>query len=390
MDPKIATERSEGSGLNSLHSFQVSGRSGEARYGAFQTAHGVIETPAFMPVGTHAAVKAVAPKELEATGTRMLISNTYHLWLRPGAERIAELGGVHRFMGWPHAIATDSGGFQAFSLAERTKLTEQGFEFSSHLDGSRHLLSPEESMRVQGLLGSDIALQLDVCPPAGVPHADLVEAVERTTRWAERCVLAKRPEQALFAIVQGGTDVELRLRHAQELGQLPVQGLALGGFSVGEPPEQMHAALKHVGPALDPGRPRYLMGVGTPSDVLRAIGCGIDLFDCVIPTRNARNGQVFTSFGKLVIKNARYKADSSPLEEGCPCPACHDGVSRAYLRHLFVEGEILAHRWLTLHNLHHYARLLGDARRAIRSGDYEAWSGQKLADLGEAHIRSPD
>jgi queuine tRNA-ribosyltransferase len=342
-----------------------------------------------MPVGTHAAVKAVTPDELAATGTRLLISNTYHLWLRPGAEQIAELGGLHRFMHWPHAIATDSGGFQAFSLAERTKLSEQGFEFSSHLDGSRHMLSPEESMRVQGLLGSDIALQLDVCPPAGVPKSELIQAVERTTRWAERCLLSKRPDQALFAIIQGGTDVDLRLRHAEELGRLPVHGLALGGFSVGEPPEQMHKALALVGPALDPARPHYLMGVGTPSDVIRAIGNGIDLFDCVIPTRNARNGQVFTNFGKLVIKNARYKGDGSPLEEGCPCPACQQGISRAYLRHLYVAGEILAHRLLTLHNLHHYAQLISSARQAIEAGVYDDWSAQKLLELGAAHTHSP-
>jgi queuine tRNA-ribosyltransferase len=308
----------------------------------------------------------------------MLISNTYHLWLRPGAELIAELGGLHRFMRWPHAIATDSGGFQAFSLASRTKLSEAGFEFSSHLDGSRRMLTPEESMRVQGLLGSDIALQLDVCLPGGSSHSELVQALERTTRWAERCLEARTPGQALFGIVQGGTDVGLRLGHAEALERLPVDGIALGGFSVGEPNADMHRTLAEVVPEIDQARPRYLMGVGTPSDLVRAIGVGVDIFDCVIPSRNARNGQVFTRAGKLAIRNARFQRDPAPLEEGCACPACKGGVSRAYLRHLYISNEIVAHRWLTLHNLHHYGALVHDARQAIVEGRYEAWAGERL------------
>jgi queuine tRNA-ribosyltransferase len=364
-----------------LNSFAIRARSGHARLGAFQTAHGLIETPTFMPVGTQAAVKAVAPDELAVTGARMLISNTYHLWLRPGAELVAQLGGLHAFMGWPHAIATDSGGFQAFSLATRVKLTEAGFEFSSHLDGSRHLLSPEESMRVQGLLGSDIALQLDVCSPAGVGHAELVQAIERTTRWAERCLAARKPGQALFAIVQGGTDVGLRLGHAEALERLPVDGIALGGFSVGEPNADMHRTLAEVVPCVDQSRPRYLMGVGTPSDLIRAIGVGVDIFDCVMPSRNGRNGQAFTRTGKVVIKNARYRDDPSPLEAGCGCPACRTGVSRAYLRHLYISNEILAHRWLTLHNLHHYGELVREARDAIAGDRFEAWAGGRLLAL---------
>lgn len=366
-----------------LNTFEVLSVCGEARRGRYHTRHGAIETPAFMPVGTQAAVKAVAPAELAATGARMFITNTYHLWLRPGAELIAELGGLHGFMQWPHAIATDSGGFQAFSLATRVKLTEEGFHFSSHLDGSRHLLSPEEAMTVQSLLGSDIALQLDVCPPAGVDRTQLIEAVERTTRWAERCLQARRGSQALFGIIQGGTDLDLRLQHAERLSQLPLDGLALGGFSVGEPNERMHETLRVVVPAVDGRRIRYLMGVGTPVDLVRAIGVGIDLFDCVIPTRNARNGQCFTSAGKLVIRNAKYRADPQPIETGCDCPACSGGFSRAYLRHLYLANEILAHRLLTLHNLQFYGRLIAQARAAIDEGGYDEWSRQWLARWGD-------
>jgi len=372
-------------------SFQVLHTSNRARAGALETGHGVVETPAFMPVGTQAAVKALSPEEVAATGARILIANTYHLWLRPGAEQIAKLGGLHTFMRWPHAIATDSGGFQAFSLAARTKLSEQGFEFSSHLDGSRHLLSPEEAMRVQGLLGSDIALQLDVCLKAGSSKGELKEAMERTTRWAARCLAARNPGQLLFGIIQGGTDVALRLSHAEELSSLSeagagLDGLALGGFSVGEPAEEMHEALGRVAPALDRQRAHYLMGVGTPSDLVRAIGVGIDLFDCVMPTRNARNGQVFVTGGKLVLKNARYREDPAPLDPQCGCTTCRSGYSRAYLRHLFSAGEILAHRLLTIHNLFFYGQLLNAAREAIRMDRYDSWA---MEQLGSAEMGAP-
>jgi len=371
-----------------LNGFVVQARSGQARAGVFRTAHGDVPTPAFMPVGTRAAVKAVTPSELAATGARMLIANTYHLWLRPGAELVAQMGGLHRFMGWPHAIATDSGGFQAFSLASRVKVSEDGFEFSSHLDGSRWHLSPEESMRVQGLLGSDVALQLDICAEAGVDRAQLEAAIERTTRWAARCLEARKPGQALFCIVQGGCDVDLRLRHAEELSGMPFDGIALGGFSVGEPNAAMHEALRAVVPHVDPSRPHYLMGVGTPSDLIRAIGVGIDIFDCVIPTRNGRNGQAFTRTGKIVIKNAQYKDDPLPLEPGCQCLGCVSGVSRAYLRHLYVANEILAHRLLTLHNLQHYQDLVAEARAAIIDGVYADWATARLAALTTADGKS--
>jgi queuine tRNA-ribosyltransferase len=338
-----------------------------------------VPTPAFMPVGTQASVKALSSQEVAATGARMQIMNTYHLWLRPGPERVAELGGLHELSRWPHAIVTDSGGFQAFSLAERTKMTEEGFAFASHLDGKRMKLTPEEAMRIQGLLGSDIAMQLDVCASGQAALPELRAAVERTTRWAERCLQAQNPGQALFGIVQGGTNVELRLEHAETLAKLPFQGLALGGFSVGEPPAQMHAALAQIGHRLDAARPRYLMGVGTPEDLLRAIGAGIDLFDCVMPTRNARNGQAFTWHGKLTIKNARYRADPLPLDPECSCSACRGGYSRAYLRHLFVAGEILALRMLSEHNLTLYARLLREARAAVVSGAFADFAAERLA-----------
>jgi queuine tRNA-ribosyltransferase len=362
-------------------SFRVEASSAGARVGTLSTAHGELETPAFQPVATQASVKALSVEDVSASGARLLIMNTYHLWLRPGPELVAELGGLHQFSRWPHAITTDSGGFQAFSLAARTRVDEDGFEFSSHLDGRRLRLSPEEAMRIQGLLGSDIAMQLDVCPPGGAPRAQLVEAVERTTRWAERCLAARAPKQALFGIVQGGTDVELRLQHLEALSKLPFEGLALGGLSVGEPIPDMYRTLARVVPAMDPRRPRYLMGVGTPADLVRAIGFGVDLFDCVMPTRNARNGQAFVPWGKVVIKNARYRSDPLPLDPDCECPACRAGYSRAYLRHLYVAREILAHRLLTLHNLCFYQSLMKGARKAVLEQRFAAWSAEVLLAL---------
>jgi len=360
-------------------SFRVATTSGNARTGVLSTLHGEVPTPAFMPVGTQAVVKGVSSEEVIETGARMQIMNTYHLWLRPGPELIAEFGGLHGFARWPHTIVTDSGGFQAFSLAKNTRASENGFEFASHLDGKRMMLSPEEAMRVQGLLGADIAMQLDVCPPGGSPRAELVAAVERTTRWAERCLAARAPKQGVFGIVQGGTDVELRLAHAEALAKLPFDGLALGGFSVGEPIPDMYRALAQVAPALPADRPRYLMGVGMPADVLTAVGHGIDMFDCVIPTRNARNGQVFTWDGKITIKNSRYRDDARPLEEACGCSACRGGYSRAYLRHLYLQGETLVLSLLSHHNLHFYGRMMSAVRDAIGRGNFAEWSREKLA-----------
>ena len=360
-------------------SFRVATTNGNARTGVLSTLHGEVPTPAFMPVGTQAVVKGVSSEEVMETGARMQIMNTYHLWLRPGPGLIAEFGGLHGFARWPYTIVTDSGGFQAFSLAKNTRASENGFEFASHLDGKRMMLSPEEAMRVQGLLGSDIAMQLDVCPPGGSPRAELVAAVERTTRWAERCLAARAPKQGVFGIVQGGTDVELRLAHTEALAKLPFDGLALGGFSVGEPIPEMYRALAQVAPAMPADRPRYLMGVGMPADVLTAVSHGIDMFDCVIPTRNARNGQVFTWDGKITIKNSRYRDDARPLEEACGCSACRGGYSRAYLRHLYLQGETLVLSLLSHHNLHFYGRMMSAARDAIGRGNFAEWSREKLA-----------
>lgn len=347
--------------------FRVTGVDGEARAGVLTTRKGEIPTPTFMPVGTQASVKTLTPAEVEATGARVVLGNTYHLWLRPGPEVVARQGGLAAFMRWPHTVLTDSGGFQAFSLADRRTLSDDGFVFKSHLDGSKRLLTPEEAMRVQGLLGSDIAMQLDVCPPGTAERAEVEAAVAQTTRWAKRTLAARDPTQAIFGIVQGGVHVDLRQRHAAELGEMPFDGLALGGFSVGEPPEQMHAVLPDVVPSLDPARPRYLMGVGTPRDLLIAVQAGVDMFDCVLPTRNARNGQAITRRGALTIKQAQYRDDERPIDADCGCPCCTTGYSRAYLRHLFIAREILVLRLLSQHNLWVYGDLLRRAREAIAS-----------------------
>ncbi len=358
--------------------FELLETSRQARLGRFRTPHGEVLTPAFMPVATQATVKALSPQEIAESGAQMVIMNTYHLWLRPGEQAVRDLGQLHEFSKWPYPIMTDSGGFQAFSLAERTRLSEEGLSFRSHLDGQKLLLSPEEAMKIQGALGSDVAMQLDVCPPAQAPREAVVQAVERTTRWGRRCLAMRSPGQAVFGIVQGGIDVALRLRHLAELSAMEFDGLALGGFSVGEPTERMHQVLGEVAPQMDSGRIRYLMGVGTPGDLIRAIGAGIDLFDCVMPTRNARNGQVFVRGGKLVIKNAQYRLDRRVLEEGCDCATCQAGFSRAYLRHLYVAGEILGHRLLSIHNLRFYARLMEEARCAIMEQRYESFAEQAL------------
>jgi queuine tRNA-ribosyltransferase len=366
-------------------SFRVAARDGQARTGILTTPHGEVETPTFMPVGTQGSVKTLAPWEVASTGARVVLGNTYHLMLRPGAEVVARLGGLHAFARWPHAMLTDSGGFQAYSLsAPRSaggsplvdpRPQEEGFTFKSHLDGSTHVLTPEHAVRVQALLGADVQMQLDVCPPGDATRADVEAAVARTTRWARRALDVPRPEgQALFGIVQGGCFPDLRRTHADELGALPFDGLALGGFSVGEPIERMHETLLEVAPALDPQRPRYLMGVGTPADLVRAIGSGIDMFDCVLPTRNARNGQALTRSGRIIIKQARWRDDHRPIDEQCACACCAGGFSRAYLRHLYLAGEILCLRLLSLHNLHWYGELTALARSAIAAGTYAVWA----------------
>jgi queuine tRNA-ribosyltransferase len=367
-------------------SFAVHARDGAARAGTLVTPHGEVPTPTFMPVGTQGSVKTLTPTEVAATGARIVLGNTYHLWLRPGPEVVARAGGLHAFTRWPHAMLTDSGGFQAFSLAERRSFGPDGFVFRSHLDGERRALTPEVAMQVQGVLGADIAMQLDVCPPGEAPRAEVESACVTTTAWAKRCLAAKTDAQALFGIVQGGTHPDLRRTHADELAALSLEGrafdgLALGGFSVGEPIARMHEVLAEAAPALDPARPRYLMGVGTPRDLVVAIGAGIDMFDCVLPTRNARNGQAILQRGRVVIKQARYRDDHTPLDPTCTCPTCTAGYSRAYLRHLFLAQEILVLRLFTAHNLHLYGRLVSEAREAIATGTYASFT-KAWADAG--------
>ena len=377
--------------------FRVLASDGRARRAVLTTPHGDVDTPTFMPVGTQGSVKTLTPDEVASTGARVVLGNTYHLMLRPGAEAIAKLGGLHAFTRWPHAMLTDSGGFQAFSLsagAPKTRLPgavaetpdgdghparvamgEEGFSFQSHLDGSTHLLSPERAVETQALIGADIQMQLDVCPPGESVRSVVKEAVARTTRWAKRALATPRPaSQALFGIVQGGCFADLRLAHARDLAALPFDGLALGGFSVGEPVERMHATLTEVAHALDAERPRYLMGVGTTRDILAAVGAGVDMFDCVLPTRNARNGQAITRFGAVTLKNARWRDDPRPIDERCACACCVGGFSRAYLRHLFLSREILSLRLLSLHNLHWYGELLPGAREAIAAGAFSSFS----------------
>jgi queuine tRNA-ribosyltransferase len=369
--------------------FRTVATDGHARAGVLSTAHGEVLTPTFMPVGTQGSVKTLSPAEVSATGARIVLGNGYHLWLRPGPELIAAHGGLHGFTHWPHAMLTDSGGFQAYSLGEQCQVDDEGLVFRSHLDGSRRALSPEESMRVQGLIGADIAMQLDVCPAAEANHAEVARAVRRTTAWARRCLQAKRADQALFGIVQGATDLPTRLAHADELGALPFDGLALGGLSVGEPNELMHEVLGGVAHRLDGERPRYLMGVGTPSDLVRGIRAGLDMFDCVLPTRNARNGQALCWNGKIVIKQARYREDQGPLDPRCTCPTCSEGYGRSYLRHLFMAGEILVLRLLSVHNLHFYGELVQRARQAIVDHRFDAFCSASLGGLSAGSGSSP-
>lgn len=370
--------------------FRVIARDGHARRAVFETPHGPVDTPTFMPVGTQGSVKTLSPREVASTGARVVLGNTYHLMLRPGAQAIADAGGLHAFTRWPHAMLTDSGGFQAYSLSavgpkSLVTLAEEGFAFKSHLDGSKHTLTPEDAVRVQGLIGADVQMQLDVCPPGDSPRAVVEEAVARTTRWAKRALAAPRREsQALFGIVQGGCFADLRRAHADELGALPFDGLALGGFSVGEPLARMHETLAEVTSTLDELRPRYVMGVGTPLDLIVAIRAGADMFDCVLPTRNARNGQALTRAGRVVIKQARYKDDQRPIDEACACECCAGGFSRAYLRHLYIAGEILCLRLLSLHNLHFYGEIVAGARASIEAGRFDAWANRLLENMQEA------
>lgn len=354
--------------------FTVEATSGRARAGVLQLPHGSVPTPIFMPVGTLGTVKAVLPSELELLGARIVLGNTYHLWLRPGLDVIAAHRGLHEFMRWTRPILTDSGGYQVFSLRGISRISDEGVDFRSHIDGASLHLTPDLSMAIQATLGSDVAMAFDHCPPADAPRALIEEAMARTTRWARRCVEAPRsevnPGQLRFGIVQGGTHVELRRRHIEEIGALPFDGYALGGLAVGESPEETWRVLDAVADELPRDRARYLMGVGTPRDLVEAIGSGIDMFDCVMPTRNARNGQIFIRGGKLLIANARYKTDVSRIDPDCTCATCAAGFTRAYLAHLFRSGEILYSRLATVHNLHFYLDLVQRARLAIGADRY--------------------
>lgn len=351
-----------------------------ARCGLLRTAHGVIETPIFMPVGTQASVKSLAPDDLEALGARIILGNTYHLYLRPGTDRVARLGGLHTFMSWPGSILTDSGGFQVFSLAKMSRIEEGGVVFQSHIDGSRHRIGPEDATRFQMELGADIAMCFDECNSYPVSYAYAQESMRRTVRWAARCKAAhtRREDQALFGIVQGSVYTDLRLACLDELQEIGFDGYAIGSLSVGEPKGEMMAILEEVAPRLPSSAPRYLMGVGTPEDLVEGVRRGVDMFDCVMPTRNARNGMLFTSQGSVQIKNSCYADDPEPIESGCSCPTCRR-FSRAYLRHLFMSRELLAYRLNTLHNLHFYLNLMGRMREAIRAGCFEAWAQDFLA-----------
>jgi queuine tRNA-ribosyltransferase len=341
-----------------------------ARLGIIGTPHGDVRTPAFMPVGTQGTVKGLTPEQVRGLGADIILGNTYHLYLRPGHRLVSDLGGLHRFMNWPGPILTDSGGFQIYSLGALRRMSEEGATFQSHIDGSKHFLSPEKAVEIQEALGSDIMMCLDECIAYPAGREEVERALARTTRWADRCKQIRRnQEQALFGIVQGGVYPDLRRRSAEEMKAIGFDGYAIGGLSVGEPKELMLENLAETAPLLPEERPRYLMGVGTPEDLVEGVFHGIDMFDCVMPTRSARNGLLFTNGEKVVIKNARYREDASPIDSECDCYTCQN-YSRAYLRHLFAAGEILAMVLNTIHNLRYYLHLMERIREAIRKGRY--------------------
>ncbi|UCG72449.1 MAG: tRNA guanosine(34) transglycosylase Tgt [Chromatiales bacterium] len=366
--------------------YQLLATDGDARRGQITLARGVVDTPAFMPVGTYGSVKAVTPEEVRASGAQILLGNTFHLMLRPGAERMQRLGGLHRFMHWDGPILTDSGGFQVWSLAERRKLTEEGVAFQAPTDGSRVFLSPEISMQVQAQLGSDIQMIFDECTDYPATADQARESMALSLRWARRSRDAFDADgavergAAVFGIVQGGMYPELRAESVAGLVEIGFDGLAVGGLSVGEPEAERIAMLEATVPAMPAGQPRYLMGVGTPADILAAVARGIDMFDCVLPTRNARNGHLFTADGVIRIRNARYRDDPEPLQADCACYTCQH-YSRAYLRHLNQCGEILGARLNTIHNLHYYQALMAGIREAIGAGAFAGFARETLARL---------
>jgi len=356
-----------------------------ARLGIIGTPHGDVRTPAFMPVGTQGTVKGLTPEQIRGLGADIILGNTYHLYLRPGHRLIADLGGLHRFMNWPGPILTDSGGFQIYSLGALRRIADEGATFQSHIDGSKHFLSPEAAVEIQEALGSDIMMCLDECIAYPATREEVERALARTARWADRCKLSRKNRaQALFGIVQGGVYPDLRRRGAEELAAIGFDGYAIGGLSVGEPKGLMLENLAATAPLLPEERPRYLMGVGTPEDLVDGVFHGIDMFDCVMPTRSARNGLLFTNGKKVVIKNARYREDASPLDSECDCYTCQN-YSRAYLRHLFVAGEILAMVLNTIHNLRYYLHLMERIREAIREGRYPEFRDRFLRERAAIH-----
>ncbi len=345
-----------------------------ARAGIIQTSHGAIETPVFMPVGTHGSVKSVTPEELKDAGAQIILGNTYHLYLRPGCDVIGRFAGLHQFIHWDGPILTDSGGFQVFSLAKLAKISEEGVTFQSHLDGSSHLLTPANVIEIQNCLGSDIIMCLDDCIQYPASKEDSLNALEITTNWAKRCKQAwqeiNNGHNALFGIVQGGMFKDLRQRSAEELMKIDFPGYAVGGLSVGEPTDVMLEIAEHSLPHLPVSKPRYIMGVGTPENLIELVALGADMFDCVLPTRNARNGQIFTQFGTVNISNAQYKEDTEPLDSDCQCYTCRN-YSRAYLRHLYMARELLSYRLNTIHNIHFFINFMKKIRQAILTNEFE-------------------
>ncbi|MEL6620361.1 MAG: tRNA guanosine(34) transglycosylase Tgt [Pseudomonadota bacterium] len=368
-------------------SFDLHATDGRARTGTVSTPRGDIRTPAFMPVGTAATVKAMMPESVAATGADILLGNTYHLMLRPTAERIDRLGGLHRFMNWDRPILTDSGGFQVMSLAGLRKLTEQGVTFKSHIDGSRHELSPERSMEIQRLLGSDIVMCFDECPALPADRDRIAESMHLSMRWAQRSrdAFGDRPGHALFGIQQGGLEQDLRAESAEALRAIGFEGYAVGGLAVGEGQAAMFACLDYAPEQLPVDQPRYLMGVGKPDDIVGAVARGIDMMDCVLPSRSGRTGQVFTRHGVVNIKNARHADDPRPLDEDCTCPACSN-YSRAYLHHVFRAQEMISGMLLTWHNLHYYQEIMQGMRDAIAAGAFDAWQAAFHAQRAEGDI----
>jgi len=369
--------------------FSITSRDGNARCGRLITAHGETETPCFMPVGTQAAVKAMSPDELWNMGYRLILSNAYHLAVRPGQELVGEMGGIAKFMGFPGAVLTDSGGYQAMSLAKINSISEEGIRFRSHLDGAALMFTPESSVQIQERLGADIMMALDECTPFPAERDRARSSLEMTARWAERSLRARQStSQALFGIVQGSIYADLRTLSARQITALPFDGYATGGLSVGEPKAAMREMAALSASHLPDPKPHYLMGVGTPADLIACIGMGYDMFDCVLPTRNARNGSAFTSAGRISIKRAEYARDTQPLDPDCDCRPCRS-FTRAYIRHLYMSGEILAARALTEHNLYFYRRLMREAQAAIASGTFKSFADARLSRLGADEIQEP-